>query len=336
MKHNLIKGTLALAVLAALAGCNSSKNESKPCVEDVCKLTVLHTNDTHGRFWHNEDGEYGMAAQKTLVDRLRAEAKAANSEVLVLSGGDVNTGVPESDLQNAEPDFIAMNHIGYDAMAVGNHEFDNPLDILELQRQWAKFPMVSANIYDKNTGKRYFDPYKIFKLKNGLRIAVIGLTTEDTAQLVDPNHVLNLEFRDPKVEVEQVIDGIKKANSADVIFAITHMGHYADGVHGSNAPGDVEMARQLPVGKLDAIIGGHSQNPVCMEPGVANQYADFKPGDDCQPDQQNGTWIMQAHEWGKYVGRAQFDYQDGKFTLTSYELIPVNLKDEDGAFIQER
>ncbi|MFG0835365.1 bifunctional UDP-sugar hydrolase/5'-nucleotidase UshA [Aeromonas bivalvium] len=335
MKHNLIKGTLALAVLAAMTGCNTSKNESEPCVENVCKLTVLHTNDTHGRFWHNEDGEYGMAAQKTLVDRLRAEAKAADSEVLVLSGGDVNTGVPESDLQNAEPDFIAMNHIGYDAMAVGNHEFDNPLDILELQRQWAKFPMVSANIYDKKTGQRYFDPYKIFKLKNGLRVAVIGLTTEDTAQLVDPNNVLNLEFRDPKVEVERVIDGIKQGNSADVIFAITHMGHYADGAHGSNAPGDVEMARQLPAGKLDAIIGGHSQNPVCMEPGVANQYADFKPGDDCQPDQQNGTWIMQAHEWGKYVGRAQFDYQDGNFTLTSYELIPVNLKDEQGAFIQE-
>ena len=72
-----------------------------------------------------------------------------------------------------------------------------------------------------------------------------------------------------------------------------------------------------------------------MEPGTPDKYADFKPGDDCQPDQQNGTWIMQAHEWGKYVGRAQFDYQNGKLTLTQYDLIPVNLKDADGAFIQE-
>lgn len=326
MNKNFIRGTVALAVLAALTGCNSSGNDTvAPCTENVCKLTVLHTNDTHGRFWHNAENEYGMAAQKTLVEQLRAEAKDAGSEVLVLSGGDVNTGVPESDLQDAEPDFVAMNSIRYDAMAVGNHEFDNPLDVLEKQREWARFPMLSANIYDKASGKHYFDPYKVFRLDNGLKVAVIGLTTEDTAQLVDPNNVKTLEFRDPTTEAAQLGKQIRDKNEANLVFAITHMGHYADGQHGSNAPGDVEMARALPAGTLDAIIGGHSQNPVCMEPGTANKYADFKPGDDCLPDQQNGTWIMQAHEWGKYVGRAQFDYQNGKLTLTSYELIPVNL-----------
>ncbi|WP_404835910.1 bifunctional UDP-sugar hydrolase/5'-nucleotidase UshA [Aeromonas media] len=336
MNYKFVKGTVALAVLAALSGCNTSQNESvAPCTENVCKLTILHTNDTHGRFWHNDKGEYGMAAQKTLVERLRGEAKAAGSEVLVLSGGDVNTGVPESDLQDAEPDFMAMNSIRYDAMAVGNHEFDNPLSILEKQREWAKFPMISANIYDKASGKRYFDPYKVFKLENGLKVAVLGLTTEDTAQLVDPNNVQTLEFRDPTTEAAKLGKQIRDNKEANLVLAITHMGHYENGQHGSNAPGDVEMARALPAGTLDAIIGGHSQNPVCMEPGTADKYADFKPGDDCLPDQQNGTWIMQAHEWGKYVGRAQFDYQNGKLTLTQYDLIPVNLKDAGGAFIQE-
>ncbi|MBS4641104.1 bifunctional UDP-sugar hydrolase/5'-nucleotidase UshA, partial [Aeromonas media] len=330
------KGSVALAVLAALSGCNISSNDSvAPCTENVCKLTILHTNDTHGRFWHNDKGEYGMAAQKTLVERLRGEAKAAGSEVLVLSGGDVNTGVPESDLQDAEPDFMAMNSIRYDAMAVGNHEFDNPLTILEKQREWAQFPMISANIYDKASGKRYFDPYKVFKLESGLKVAVLGLTTEDTAQLVDPNNVQTLEFRDPTTEAAKLGKQIRDNKEANLVLAITHMGHYENGQHGSNAPGDVEMARALPAGTLDAIIGGHSQNPVCMEPGTPDKYADFKPGDDCLPDQQNGTWIMQAHEWGKYVGRAQFDYQNGKLTLTQYDLIPVNLKDADGAFIQE-
>ena len=324
------------AVLAALSGCNISSNDSvAPCTENVCKLTILHTNDTHGLFWHNDKGEYGMAAQKTLVERLRGEAKAAGSEVLVLSGGDVNTGVPESDLQDAEPDFMAMNSIRYDAMAVGNHEFDNPLTILEKQREWAQFPMISANIYDKASGKRYFDPYKVFKLESGLKVAVLGLTTEDTAQLVDPNNVQTLEFRDPTTEAAKLGKQIRDNKEANLVLAITHMGHYENGQHGSNAPGDVEMARALPAGTLDAIIGGHSQNPVCMEPGTPDKYADFKPGDDCLPDQQNGTWIMQAHEWGKYVGRAQFDYQNGKLTLTQYDLIPVNLKDADGAFIQE-
>ncbi|MGL4530498.1 MAG: bifunctional UDP-sugar hydrolase/5'-nucleotidase, partial [Citrobacter freundii] len=107
MNNNVIKGSVALAVRAALTGCNISKNDSvAPCTENVCKLTILHTNDTHGRFWNNAENEYGMAAQKTLVERLRSEAKAAGSDVLVLSGGDVNTGVLESDLQDAEPDFI--------------------------------------------------------------------------------------------------------------------------------------------------------------------------------------------------------------------------------------
>ncbi|WP_324018961.1 bifunctional UDP-sugar hydrolase/5'-nucleotidase UshA [Aeromonas caviae] len=336
MNYKFVKGSIALAVLAALSGCNTSSNDSvAPCTENVCKLTILHTNDTHGRFWHNDKGEYGMAAQKTLVERLRAEAKAAGSEVLVLSGGDVNTGVPESDLQDAEPDFMAMNSIRYDAMAVGNHEFDNPLAILEKQRQWAQFPMISANIYDKTSGKRYFDPYKVFKLESGLKVAVLGLTTEDTAQLVDPNNVQTLEFRDPTTEAANLGKQIRDNKEANLVLAITHMGHYENGQHGSNAPGDVEMARALPAGTLDAIIGGHSQNPVCMEPGTPDKYADFKPGDDCQPDQQNGTWIMQAHEWGKYVGRAQFDYQNGKLTLTQYDLIPVNLKNADGDFIQE-
>ena len=336
MNYKFVKGSVALAVLAALSGCNISSNDSvAPCTENVCKLTILHTNDTHGRFWHNDKGEYGMAAQKTLVERLRGEAKAAGSEVLVLSGGDVNTGVPESDLQDAEPDFMAMNSIRYDAMAVGNHEFDNPLTILEKQREWAQFPMISANIYDKVSGKRYFDPYKVFKLESGLKVAVLGLTTEDTAQLVDPNNVQTLEFRDPTTEAARLGQQIRDSKEANLVLAITHMGHYENGQHGSNAPGDVEMARALPAGTLDAIIGGHSQNPVCMEPGTPDKYADFKPGDDCQPDQQNGTWIMQAHEWGKYVGRAQFDYQNGKLTLTQYDLIPVNLKDAGGAFIQE-
>ena len=61
-----------------------------------------------------------------------------------------------------------------------------------------------------------------------------------------------------------------------------------------------------------------------MEAGT-EAYADFSAGDDCAPDQQNGTYIMQAHEWGKYVGRADFEYYEGELHLASYQLIPVNL-----------
>jgi len=154
-----------------------------------------------------------------------------------------------------------------------------------MQRSLAEFPMLAANIYRKNAkgepGERYFDAYKIFDV-NGIKVAVIGLTTEDTKKIGNPEYISELFFTDPKTEVAKVIK--------------------EDGQNGSNAPGDVALARSLKEGELQVVIGGHSQNPVCMEPGN-KAYAAFQPGDACAPDQQNGTWIMQAHEWGKYVGR---------------------------------
>ena len=137
----LMARSCSAAALAALASCATPPAERAPL-----KLTILHTNDHHGRFWPNGDGEYGMAARKTLIDRIRAEVKAAGGELLLLDGGDINTGVPESDMQDAEPDVKGMNLIGYDASAVGNHEFDKSPDVLARQRSWAKFPLLAANI----------------------------------------------------------------------------------------------------------------------------------------------------------------------------------------------
>ncbi|PFG55958.1 5'-nucleotidase/UDP-sugar diphosphatase [Vibrio sp. ES.051] len=335
------KSLLVLSVGAALAGCGSDSDNSPVTCEtaDSCtKFTVLHTNDNHGRFWHNDDGEYGMAARHTLIESIRAEVEANGGETILLSGGDINTGVPESDMQNAVPDFVGMNLLGYDAMAVGNHEFDNDLDTLDMQAELADFPMLAANIYKKDTAgniteERYFDPYKVIVL-NGLKVAVVGLTTEATEKLVNPDNVASIHFADPRTEIKKVLKEIEVNENVDLVFATTHMGHYQDGNNGSEAPGDVKLARSLEEGQLDAIIGGHSQNPVCMEPNT-NEYADFKPGDDCAPDQQNGTYIMQAHEWGKYVGRADFEYYGGELHLANYALIPVNLLGDNDEVIGE-
>ncbi|MFW8652516.1 bifunctional UDP-sugar hydrolase/5'-nucleotidase UshA [Vibrio diabolicus] len=324
MKQRLIiKTALSAAILASLAGC-ATQPAPEWNTDTTYKLTVLHTNDHHGRFWQNRYGEYGMAARKTLIDDLREEIQAEGGSVLLLSGGDINTGVPESDLQDAEPDFKGMSKIGYDAMALGNHEFDNPLDVLFKQQEWASFPMLSANIYDKNTGKRLFQPYAMFN-KQGIKIAVIGLTTEDTAKLGNPEFIEQIDFRDPKEEAKKLIAELKETEYPDLIFAVTHMGHYENGNRGINAPGDVALARYLNEGDLDMIVGGHSQEPVCMEgPNVIKKS--FKPGDECQPDQQNGAYIVQAHEWGKYVGRADYEFRNGELSMVSYDLIPVNLK----------
>ncbi|WFQ79733.1 bifunctional UDP-sugar hydrolase/5'-nucleotidase UshA [Xenorhabdus sp. SF857] len=331
MKLSFKASICALAVSLSLAPLIANAWEK----DKTYDITILHTNDHHGHFWHNDYGEYGLAAQKTVVDSIRQEVAKKGGSVLLLSGGDINTGVPESDMQDAEPDFKGMNLVGYDAMALGNHEFDKPLNVLFQQQKWANFPFLSANIYQTSTGKRLFKPYVIFD-KQGVKIAVLGLTTDDTAKIGNPANFPDVEFRVPAEEAKKVIEELKKSEKPDVIIAATHMGHYDDGHHGTNAPGDVEMARSLPAGYLNMIVGGHSQDPVCMSAENKNdKQVDYVPGTPCSPDHQNGTWIVQAHEWGKYVGRADFQFRNGEFKLVHYQLIPINLKKkvtkEDGS-----
>ena len=314
---NFKQTSLYVLIAASLGGCAVGPM-SGPQTDKTYQITVLHTNDHHGRFWKNSDGEYGMAARKTLIDGIRADVAAKGGYSLLLDGGDVNTGVPESDLQDAVPDFKGMNLIGYDAMAVGNHEFDKPLSVLKMQRDLAQIPMLSANIYEG--GERKFVPYKIFNL-GGVRVGVMGLTTEDTYKMVHPDNVKNIEFRSVIAEAAKVVPELRA--KADVVIAATHMGHYEDGKHGTQAPGDVQMARAVK--GIDLVVGGHTQNPACMKAENVLDRA-YVPGTECKPDRQNGTWIVQAHEWGKYVGRADFEYRNGEFKLVKYALIPVNLK----------
>ncbi len=312
-----LKVSFYIAAACVLASCATGPGQ----LPGTVKLTVLHTNDHHGRFWKNNNDEGGLAARKTLVDSVRAEVRAEGGHTLLLDGGDVNTGIPESDTQDAEPDFKGMKLMGYDAMALGNHEFDKPLPILARQMKWAGFPMISANIY--KDGQRLYKPYEMFE-RGGLKIAVLGLTTDDTKKMTDPANTVGLEFRKPADEAATLVPKLRRR--AHVVIAATHMGHYTNGKSGVNAPGDVEMARQVK--GIDLIVGGHSQNPVCMleQLGASFRNDAYVPGTACAPDRQNGTWIVQAHEWGKYVGRADFEYTNGQFKLVKYALLPVNLK----------
>lgn len=302
-----LPASLSLAAVI-LTGCAMFGPSYEPDTD--YKVTILHTNDHHGRFWQNSKGEYGMAARKTLIDRIRNEVEADGGELLLLSGGDINTGVPESDLQNAEPDFKGMTMLGYDAMAVGNHEFDNDRDILMQQAEWADFPFLSANIVYKDSGKTLFKPYEMFEVQ-GHRVAIVGFTTEDTVKIGNPEFTSDLDFLSPSAVGKVLIPKLDK--KSDLVIAVTHMGHYANGKHGGNAPGDVTLARN--VDGIDVIVGGHSQNPLF------------------QPDVVNNTLILQAYEWGKYVGRLDLTLRNGEIVDYTYDLIPVNLK-EDGKLMR--
>lgn len=313
--HTALAAALVLAAVPAAHAYQAGK---------TYRFTVLHTNDTHGRYWHNDKGEFGFAAQKTLIERIRKEVKAQGGQVLLLHAGDFNTGVPESDLQNARPDIEGLNMLGYEAAALGNHEFDIPQQILGMQEQWAKFPLLSANVRWGKTAAHLVKPYTVLN-KGGLRIAVVGLTTPDTKTLGNPDYTKALVF-DPAAEAaKRTLAQIERRYKPDVRIALTHLGYDEQGQHGTNAPGDVSLARALPENAFDLIIGGHSHTTVCTD-GQGNLVKDYAPGQACKPDFQNGTWIVQAGEWGKYLGRADFEFKNGQTRLVNYQLIPINLK----------
>jgi 5'-nucleotidase/UDP-sugar diphosphatase len=149
----------------------------------------------------------------------------------------------------------------------------------------------------------------------------MGLTTEDTRKMVHPDNIQGMEFRSVIAEAARTVPELR--GKADIVIAATHMGHYENGNHGTQAAGDVEMARDVK--GIDLVVGGHTQNPACMKAENVLDRA-YIPAAECKPDRQNGTWIVQAHEWGKYVGRADFEYRNGEFKLVRYALLPVNLK----------
>lgn len=285
-------------------------------------FTVVHTNDTHGRFWRNDKNEYGFSAHKTLIDEIKKDVQKQKGSLLILHAGDVNTGVPESDIQNARPDILAMNKMGYHAMTLGNHEFDNPINVLKKQNRWARFPFLSANTVYQKTGKTVVKPYTILR-QNGLNFAVVGLTTEETKTAGNPLYIQDIAFNPVLESAKNTLAHIKQNERADVRIALTHLGYQNNNLNNTS---DVELAQGLPKKSFDLIVGGHSHTVLCTkEDGSLN--TDYRAGEPCRPDFRNGTWIVQAGEWGKFVGRADFTFKNGETKLVRYQLIPVNLKD---------
>ncbi len=269
-------------------------------------VTILHTNDHHGHFQkfspYPVSDVGGLAAQSTLVNIVRAGVEGDGGHVLLLSAGDINTGVPESDLLDAEPDIKLMNLIGYDAMTLGNHEFDNPPEVLLKQREWAKFPFLAANIVKKEGGELLVEPY-IIKEVDGLKVAILGLTTGEVPILVMPDNVKDLVFDDPIAAASRYVPELRQ--KADVIVVLSHLGLYGED---SGQAGDIQLAGAVP--DIDVIVGGHTHTSV-EEPIVVGK-----------------TLIVQADGYSEHVGRLDLviDSEADKVVSSSYALLPVNGK----------
>ena len=171
-------------------------------------LVILHTNDIHGRLEEDKRGKViGVAKLDTIVK----EERAKDQTTLVLDAGDAFQGLPISNGTKGEDMAKVLNEIGYDAMAIGNHEFDFSLDQAKKYKEILNFPLLSANTYIDNV--RVFEPSTIIDKdpnKVGDEVVVIGVTTPETTTKTHPNNVKNVEFKDP---VSEVINAIKEVEA---------------------------------------------------------------------------------------------------------------------------
>ena len=264
-------------------------------------FTVLHTNDHHGRpLPYSIDNFFygGLPARKALIDSI----KFNNPNTIILDSGDINDGLIESDFFSAEPDIIAYNKIGYNAVTLGNHEFYSSLSNLKNQMKQAAFPFLCSNILYKDSS--YVAKSYIIKNIENVRIAIIGVTTNST-QFSAPSSVRkDLIFIDETKAVNDVIKSLK--GKADIFIALTHLGIYEDEQSGS-----VKLAKSCP--DLDLIIDGHShtylEKPLWIRQNDGDSIA-----------------IVQTECWGKFLGKIDISYEDNKLTLSSWQLFPINFQ----------
>jgi 5'-nucleotidase/UDP-sugar diphosphatase len=295
---------LAIIVLWVFAACTQTQTLGSEGRSPVHHLVVLHTNDTHGhpvRFSYGSMPNVGgLPARATLVRQIREK----NENVLVLDAGDINTGRAESNLFKARPDIEGYNYIGYDAMVLGNHEFDNPMEILKKQMKWAHFPFLSANVTTR-TGEPVARG-AILKEVNGLKVAIFGLTTKSTEVIGNPEYVKDLVFEDECEVAKEMVPQLRK--QADVVIALVHMGIYP-----STSKGSKRLASE--VSGIDLIVDGHTHTRLDAPVAVRNQTSGHR------------TWIVQAWKWGLVLGRVDLWIQDKRVIDLKFQTLPINLKE---------
>jgi 2',3'-cyclic-nucleotide 2'-phosphodiesterase (5'-nucleotidase family) len=260
-----------------------------PKVPDEAEIVIISFNDLHGDFEN-------LPQLSGLVN----EARTTYKNVIVVDAGDRFTGNPYNDFYEKSqfPIIDMLNHIGLDVAAIGNHEFDFGIDLLDERIKDAEFTLVTANFELKNDeplNKVYSNligikPYHLIR-KNGIKIAFLGLTNVDRHSGIPTvlhERVKILQFFDP---IETAMNYRFLRKKSHLFVALTHIGIRED----------ITLADSMP--ELDLIIGGHSHT-LLNEPVI-----------------QNGVWITQAYRSANYAGKTKITFKKGVVTEISNELI---------------
>lgn len=252
MKRNkalsLFLAVVMLIGLAVPMGTTASATTALP--DMTGQLVVLHTNDTHGRDNYVDKTSLGTAA----VLNAKKAYEAAGADVLLLSAGDAVQGAPLVNVSKGKTAIEFMNKAGYDAMTLGNHEFDYSFErLLELQ-ELAEFPMLSASITKKSDDSFVFDQNKVFTTKSGKKVGVFGLTTPKTATSSHPLSVKDINFAQEQAlyKIAQAQIDALKTQGCDFIIALGHLG--TDPIEAPNRSFDVVKNTN----GINLFVDGHS------------------------------------------------------------------------------
>ncbi|MGH9942223.1 MAG: bifunctional metallophosphatase/5'-nucleotidase [Pyrinomonadaceae bacterium] len=311
-------------------------------------ITVLSTTDLHGNilpvdYYTNKPDARGLAKVATLVRQARKE----NPHTLLVDSGDTIQGTPfayyhnKKNNQPPDPMMLAMSALGFDALAVGNHEYNFGLKVLEKARGEANFPWLSANTYRQGTRETYHRPYLVKEL-GGVRVGVLGLTTPGVPFWENKENYVGLEFREPVAEARKWVKELREKEKVDLLVVAMHMGLEEDLRTGERGPGQVrqenaalEIARTVP--GIDLILLGHTHREVpalLVADQRERQQITFGSGS----SQISGTFfsspsdsvlLTQANFWGRHLARADVylerDGQEGRWRVVakSARTIPV-------------
>jgi len=294
-----LKRVMPLLLVAAIVGLTGCAGGARPVQREagrVYELVLLHTNDHHGATMP-VNGRGGLAERATFVRSVRE----ANQNVLLLDAGDLNTGSALSNMFAAEPDILAYNLMGYDAMVFGNHEFSGGRERLERQIALADFPFFSSNIRTAGGGFLGGHQYLVRNFE-GFRVGIFGLTTLRTLDIHGEGDAFinSLDFM-PEIEAARdAVTRLRNRERVDIVIALTHIGDVRE------RDGHViaqDLAAAVP--GIDVIVDGHSHS----------RFA--------EPMRVGDTLIVTAQEWGRYVGKARVSIVDGRITGFDWELVEI-------------
>jgi len=273
-------------------------------------ITILHTNDTHSQIdpLPENDKQYpgkgGVARRATLVKRIRKE----NPNTLLVDGGDVFQGTPYFNFYRGEVEYKSMSLIGYDAVTLGNHDFDNGVDALAAAMKFATFDFVSSNYDVRGTPlENIVKPYVVKEL-GGVRVGLFGLGISPN-NLITPDNFKGVKHLDPVRMARGVVKLLREQERCQLVVGMTHLGYYPNPRAGE--VGDSQVAAQ--VDGIDFIAGGHTHT-FMTKPVVAKQ-----------PSGGN-TVIFQVGKSGIFLGRVDLKMRDGKVIAAAGRLL--DLRDE--------